>query len=144
MRRLVVCTNGVAFPRGRDALRRYLDALGAPTLIKLSVNHHLLERDRGLIGLAVMLRELAVELVVNVRRRRGADGDDAWVMDAVREAGLADLTNDFFLQRYGLARDEAGWDPPFSVRGGYVMVNPDGERFDADLEGRADAMVRLP
>src|SRR5688500_17811521 len=51
MRRLVICTNGVAFPRAPDALCRYLDALGLPTLIKLSINHHLLEHDRGLVAL---------------------------------------------------------------------------------------------
>lgn len=148
VRTLVLCTNGVAIPRGASALRRWLDALGAPVLIKLSVNHHLLERDDGLLPLAQALRASAapgaLELVLNVRRRRGAPGDDLWVMDAVRAAGLADLANDFFLQRYGLARDRLDWEPPFSVRGGYVMVNPDGRRFEADLEARADAMERLP
>jgi hypothetical protein len=145
MRRLVVCTNGVSIPRESEPLARWLERLGAPALIKLSINHHLLERDAGLLELAKRLRERAgLELVLNVRRRRGAPGDDAWVMDAVRAAGLESVTNDFFLQRYGLARDEAGWERPFSVRGGYVMVNPDGARFEADLEARADAMERLP
>src|SRR5688572_24123582 len=48
-RRLVVCTNGVVLPRRPGPLRRWLERLGEPLTLKVSVNHHLLERDRGLL-----------------------------------------------------------------------------------------------
>src|SRR3954470_7144757 len=42
---LVLCTNGVVIPRSPDKLKHYADRLGTPLTIKLSINHHLLERD---------------------------------------------------------------------------------------------------
>jgi hypothetical protein len=141
--RLVLCTNGVLIPRSLPRLDEWLAALGRPLLLKLSVNHHLLAKDRGLLDLAGRLAERC-DLVLNVRRRRGAPGDDAWVMEQVRAAGLAHLANDFFLQRYGLASGREEWDEPFSVRDGYIMVNPDGSRFAANLVARSEAMGALP
>src|SRR5262249_52824491 len=54
---LVVCTNGVVLPRDERRLRGWVERLGAPLTVKLSVNHHLLERDQGLIALAQGLRD---------------------------------------------------------------------------------------
>src|SRR5262245_39166974 len=119
--RLVLCTNGVVLPRSTLRLKEWIERLGAPLTLKLSINHHLLDEDPGLIALAVSLRKLFRELagdrllVLNVRLRRGYEHDDRRVHDAVEQAGLLPHANVFFLQRYGFASGEAGWDPPVPV-----------------------------
>ena len=87
--KLILCTNGVAIPRERGKLQAWLSRLGAPLLIKLSINHHLLERDEGLLALAARTHEVVTELggerqvVYNVRLRRGCEDDDRAVRKAV-------------------------------------------------------------
>lgn len=151
--RLVLCTNGVRVPRDRARLGAWIRRLGAPLTLKLSVNHHLLERDPGLLALAGLLRETFENLfedsggdrllVLNVRRRRGAPGDDEAVERAVAAAGLAAHANVFFLQRYGFASDREDWEAPFVVGLDFRMVNPDGAVFGPDLVARSEAMRRL-
>jgi MoaA/NifB/PqqE/SkfB family radical SAM enzyme len=145
--RVVVCTNGVALPW--SAIDAWVARLGAPLTIKLSVNHHLLEADARLIDKAAVLARACdaagAALVLNVRRRRDpAVGDDAWVVDLVERAGLLPRANVFFLQRYGLARDDARLEPPFLVGEGFTLANPDGRTFGTDLIARSDAMEALP
>lgn len=141
---LVLCTNGTVMPRDRARLTDYVARLGSPLTIKLSVNHHLLDHDAGLIGLAVLLRELVPNLVVNVRLRRGVENDDARVVRAVEAAGLMPVSNVFFLQRYGFASEEMEWDPPAPVWHEFTLLNPDGRRFGPDLIARSEAMRVLP
>jgi len=57
---VIVCTNGVVLPRTIDALRGWTLRLGTPLTLKLSFNHHLLDHDRGLVALAVALRDVFV------------------------------------------------------------------------------------
>lgn len=154
--RVVVCTNGVALPwsGGSGALEGWLGRLGAPLTLKLSVNHHLLEADPAHLDKAARLaaavdaraaRGEDVQLMCNVRRRRDvAAGDDAWVVDAVRAAGLLERSNVFFLQRYGLARDDERLDPPFLVGTDFTLANPDGRTYGTDLLARSAAMEALP
>jgi organic radical activating enzyme len=152
--RVVVVTNGVVLPREREQLREWLLELGSPLTIKLSVNHHLLARDHGLLQLATemheVMRELCGELgedrelVLNVRLRPDAPGRDAWVTDAVRDAGLIDLANVFFLQAYGFASGRYGWDLPFLVGDNFTLVTPDGRTHGPDLIARSEAMRVLP
>lgn len=148
--RLVVCTNGVRLPRRSERLRSWLLTLGAPLTLKLSINHHLLDCDRGLIPLATLARDLFVELggdrllVLNVRLRRGVKSNDEPVRDAVVRAGLAPHANIFFLQSYGFAAGETAWEPPFLAGTGFTLVNPDGRTLDTDLVARSEAMRRLP
>jgi hypothetical protein len=147
--RLVIVSNGVVLPRARPRLRAWLAKLGAPLTIKLSINHHLLARDRALLELAAALRdELAGldedrELVLNVRLRPDAPGEDAWVREAVAEAGLLELANVFHLQAYGFAAQRE-WERPFVVGTNFTLVNPDGRRFGPDLVARSEAMRVLP
>jgi MoaA/NifB/PqqE/SkfB family radical SAM enzyme len=146
---LVLCTNGVVLPRRRDKLRAWLDRLGTPLTVKLSINHHLLDGDPGLIDLALAIRDLFAEsggrlLVLNVRLRRGYEDDDRRVRAAVESAGLLEHANVFFLQRYGFAAAEAGWDPPAPVWDRFTLVNPDGTAYGPDLIARSEGMRRLP
>jgi MoaA/NifB/PqqE/SkfB family radical SAM enzyme len=141
--RVVLCTNGAVIPRQPERLRAWLARLGEPLTLKLSVNHHLLEHDRGLVDLAVALRDAIAEaggerlLVVNVRLRPGRD---ASVAHAVEAAGLLPHANVFELQRYGFARDELDWEPPFLVGHDFRFVNPDGAVLGPDLIARSEAM----
>ena len=148
--RLILVTNGVVLPRTRDELREYVERLGVPLTIKLSINHHLLAQDPGLLALAELLREIVgglggqAELVLNVRLREDAAGQDTHVLAAVENAGLLELANVFFLQRYGFAADRVGWETPFLVGTNFTLLNPDGSRHGSDLIGRSEAMRVLP
>jgi MoaA/NifB/PqqE/SkfB family radical SAM enzyme len=148
--RLVLCTNGVVLPRRPERLSAWVEALGAPLTIKISVNHHLLDRDPGLLTLCRTLRDTLQALggdralVVNVRLRRGYEEDDRRVREAVEAAELLPLSNVFFLQRYGFAATEDGWDPPRPVWDRFVLVNPDGNTYGSDLVARSEAMRVLP
>jgi hypothetical protein len=144
--RVVIVTNGVVLPRARELLRAWLLELGTPLTIKLSINHHLLARDRGLLTLAADIRDLMRdlgELVLNVRLRPDAPGQDGWVTDAVREAGLLELANVFHLQAYGFASARA-WEPPFLVGSNFTLVTPDGRTHGPDLIARSEAMRVMP
>jgi len=147
--RVVVVTNGVLVPRDAVALRSWLEQLGAPLTLKLSINHHLLARDAGLLDLAGALRDAIAALggdralVLNVRLRKGRADDDRSVVDAVAAAGLTGFANIFFLQRYGFGDRYPDWDEPFIVGENFSLINPDGTLFAGDLVGRSDAMRRL-
>jgi len=146
---LVLCTNGVVLPRQKERLAGYIARLGKPLTLKLSINHYLLDHDKGLIELAVGLRDLFAEdqgltLVVNVRLRRGVDDDDRRVVERVEAAGLMPVSNVFYLQRYGFASGESDWEPPAPVWHEFSLVNPDGQIFGPDLIARSEAMRVLP
>jgi MoaA/NifB/PqqE/SkfB family radical SAM enzyme len=147
---LVLCTNGVVLPRSKPRLREWILRLGCPLTIKLSLNHHLLDHDGGLLHLAVSLRDLCHELdgerqfVVNVRLRRGVDDDDRVVRERIERAGLLPVSNIFFLQRYGFASDESDWEEPAPVWNDFTLVNPDGQKFATNLIARSEAMRLLP
>ncbi len=151
---LVLCTNGVMLPRQPERLSGWLARLGAPLTVKLSVNHHLLEEDPGLLALAQACRDALADLggdrrlILNVRLRRGDDQgygpDDHNVEAAVDAAGLLPLANVFYLQRYGFASDETTWEEPFLAGTRFSMVNPDGTTFGPDLIARSEAMRSLP
>ncbi len=147
--RVVIVTNGVVLPRARAQLRAWLLELGEPLTIKLSINHHLLARDSGLLALASDMRGLfgelggERELVLNVRLRSDAPGRDEWVSEAVRDAGLIDLANVFWLQAYGFAAERA-WEPPFVVASNFTLVDPSGTTHGPDLIARSEAMRVLP
>lgn len=148
--RLVLCTNGVVLPRRRERLAAYVARLGAPLTVKLSINHYLVEHDKGLIDLARMVRDVFVDaggdrsLVVNVRLRRGVEDDDRRVVELVEAAGLMPVSNVFYLQRYGFASEETNWEPPAPVWHEFSLINPDGRIFGPDLIARSEAMRVLP
>jgi hypothetical protein len=147
---LVLCTNGVVLPRRKEKLADYVSRLGRPLTLKLSINHYLLDRDKGIISLAQELQEMFTSsggertLVVNVRLRRGFDDDDRRVVDMVEAAQLMPVANVFYLQRYGFAAGEAEWEPPAPVWHEFSLVNPDGQLFGPDLIARSEAMRVLP
>lgn len=148
-RRYVLCTNGVRLPRRPAALARWLERWPRPLTVKVSVNHHLIERDpTHLAGIRALADATAatpgVDLVINLRRRPAAEDADAWVRAAVADAGLLPFTNDFWLQRYGKAAGDASLEPPYLAGTDFALINPDGADWGTDLIGRSEAMGRLP
>lgn len=147
--RLVLCSNGVAIPHDSARLRGWLLGFGERFTLKLSINHHLLERDHRLIDLACTVRGVLEELgdgrllVLNVRLRKGVADDDRAIRERIEAAGLAACANIFFLQRYGLAEGEEGWEPPYLAGHNFTLVNPDGRAFGTDLLARSAAMRGL-
>lgn len=81
--------------------------------------------------------------ILNVRRRKQIKNNDQWIVDLVKDAGLEEYANIFFLQRYGLASNEITWDRPFLVANNFSCINPDGKLFGPDLVARSEAMKRL-
>ncbi len=147
--RLVIATNGVRIPRDARRLGPWVERLGSPLVLKLSINHHLLDEDDGLLDLACQLRDRFAnrredQLVLNVRLRRCPPDDDAWVETLVREAGLLPVSNVFYLQRYGFAEDQETWERPTLMGHNFRLVNPDGTVLGPDLVARSEAMRQLP
>ncbi len=151
-RRVVLCTNGVRIPKNPEALRAWILSFGAPFTLKVSLNHYLYARDTNHIARARLLADVvqslqqeehAVELVFNLRRRRQND-EDQWLQHEVKKAGLMPWTNDFFLQRYGLAGDDTSLEPPYLVGEDFTLINPDGTTWGTDLLARSEAMGKLP
>ncbi len=146
---VILCTNGVLLPRSADTLRMFVERLGAPLTIKMSINHYLLDRDPGLINLARQLLDLLSDmggerlLVLNVRLRRGYEEDDKRVRQLVEDAGLLPHANVFYLQRYGFASNEMGWEMPAPIWDKFSLVNPDGSVYGPDLIARSEGMRRL-
>lgn len=148
---LILVTNGVRLPREAEKLKAYVERLGEPLKLKMSINHYLLDRDKGLIELARLLKQTfeelggAREVIFNVRLRKGAEyGDDDWVLNLVKSANIEGRSNIFYLQKYGLGSDQEEWEEPFAV-GGYsdfVLLNPDGKGYDNLIE-RSENMGKL-
>ena len=64
-------------------------------------------------------------------------------ISAVERAGLVPNANIFFLQRYGFASEEDGWELPAPVWDNFRLVNPDGRIFGPDLLARSEGMRQL-
>lgn len=147
--RVVVCTNGVRLPPTAERLHSYI----APWLkgrlsIKLSVNHHLAETDRHWLQRAVSLVGLAEEcagldVVINLRRRPYGKRDEN-LRQALEDNGLLRHTNDFWLQRYGLASGDERLALPHLAGENFELINPDGSLYATDLIARSEAMRVLP
>lgn len=147
--RIIICTNGTKIPRDKEKLRTWLARLGKPLTIKVSVNHYLIDNDPGLIDLCKLLvEEFPLEdkeniLVLNVRLRKGIENDDLAVRQIIEKANLLAWSNMFFLQRYGLAKNQQSWGEPFAVADNFRLINPDGRDFGIDLFARSEAMEKL-
>jgi hypothetical protein len=150
LQRLVLCTNGAILPRTPQSLRPWLERLGEPCTLKLSMNYYLWSMDPGLLDLGRMIRDIFRDLggdrqlVLNVRLRPSAPEEEKLVTQLVQDSGLSQLANVFYLQRYGLASSELDWQPPHLVGFNFRLVNPDGQVVGTDLVARSEAMKILP
>jgi len=157
--RIIISTNGTLFPfhlagekidenASRVAMQSFFAGLHARLLLKVSLNHHLLEHDPLLFEKAsFLLRCMAgtgIDVVFNLRKRDDPRvGHDEALERAMDEHGLRGATNSFFLQRYGRNSNDEAAEPPFLVGTNWCAVNPDGSAWGIDLIGRSAAMRRL-
>lgn len=148
--RLVVSTSGAGLPTNPSLLRPWLERLGGRLTIKVSCNHHLIERDAGHLRRLVALRDAIRAMggnrlfVVNGRVRADVPGEEAALRRLLDRAGLSQDANVFPLQRYGFAAQETRWPLPAPPTSDFTLVNPDGRSFGADLLARSEAMRLLP
>jgi MoaA/NifB/PqqE/SkfB family radical SAM enzyme len=149
-RKIIVVSNGVKLPRTRGALKQWVLGFGATFTLKLSINHYLLDRDRGLMGLASLAKEVFAdlggerELVLNVRLRKDNPDDKARILAELERLDLLGVSNVFNLQKYGFASDHDDWDAPYIVQENFLLLNPDGRSYGTDMVARSEAMRDLP
>lgn len=137
------------------SLCRYFLSYPSPFLLKMSINHHLIERDPLHLKKAELVRDAferikrqgEYSILFNVRRRKRplAEDDDRWLVEEIRRRGLEKYSNIFFYQRYGKAKDREELELPFIVPDPipFFLINPDGSIHGTDLIERAEAMGKL-
>ncbi|HME50834.1 MAG TPA: radical SAM protein [Candidatus Lokiarchaeia archaeon] len=157
--RIIISTNGSLFPFvisndiiDRDSslvtLSRFFSRLPKHVLLKVSLNHHLLEKDPLLFQKAALLhafgRSNSIDVVFNLRKRNDPRHDfDASLECLVDAYDLRAATNSFFLQRYGRNSSDVNAELPFVVGCNWCAINPDGTSYGIDLIARSEAMRRL-
>ena len=147
--RIILCTNGTRLPRNKPELQSWLEKLGPKFSIKVSINHHLIERDPNIFRLARMLcdefplTETDKTLVLNVRLRKEKIFDETFIRNSIEKFELAPWSNIFYLQKYGLASDQQTWSEPFVVGDNFNLINPDAASYGTNLISRSEAMRRL-
>lgn len=163
-----LCTNGVLLPykyidsgeldqkETVKSLAEYFLSFGEPLQLKMSINSHLIERDKRHLEKAELVRDAFEELkkvgeyslIFNIRRNKKplSQDDDAWLVEELQRRGLDKLSNIFFYQRYGKASSMEELDLPFIVSNPveFYLINPDGSNHGTDLIERAEAMGKLP
>lgn len=149
---ITVGTNGVLLPMDEEVLKDRIGAWGTPLVIKPSINEHLLRTDSLHIEKMKRIRNAVdslagVEVLFNIRRRKRplSVDDDQWVVDLVEGAGLMDVSNLFFYQRYGKAECREELDLPFVIEHpvDFYLIDPQGRNWGMDLVGRSNAMQEM-
>jgi hypothetical protein len=84
-----------------------------------------------------------LDVVINLRRRPYGKRDEN-LRQALEDNGLLRHTNDFWLQRYGLASGDERLALPHLAGENFELINPDGSLYATDLIARSEAMRVLP
>jgi len=147
--KIVIVTNGTVIPRGKKKLRKWLSSLGNKTTIKLSINHYLLTYDNKLFDLACDIKEMYLRgeiegFVINVRLRKEEDEENEEIISEIKKRNLNDITNTFWLQKYGYGSSQENWEEPFIVSDQFSLINPDGSTSGINLIRRSNVMRDLP
>ncbi len=164
--KVTIGTNAVLLPydysNGRlekeksiERIKNYFLKFGTPFVLKPSINHHLIEKDKLHLDKAEIIRDSFEQLkkvgdyslTFNVRRRKKpyAEDDDQWLVDEINKRGLSELSNIFFIQRYGLAKDREELELPFIIPNpvDFYLISPDGKNWGKDLIARSEGMKDL-
>lgn len=175
--RLILGTNGVLLPYQYNndgqlnkqetikAIVDYFSKFKPQFMLKPSINHHFIAKDKLLLDKSETIRDAFNELsntgkyevVFNVRRRKkainGADknkmtvceDDDQWLVDELKKRDLDIKSNIFFYQRYGFASGNIELEPPFIIANpvDFYLVSPDGKIWGTDLVARSEGMKNL-
>lgn len=155
--RIVLTTNGTSFTKtiengGIEYLREYFEKYSQKEfLIKPSINEYLIKKDPKIWKtyeiLVDSIKDIKnVQVVFNVRRRKNKKtDDDEWLVDELRKRDFLKISNVFFYQRYGLAKDMNEYDEPFIICNpvDFHLMTPDGKDFGMDMIARSEYMKNL-
>ena len=149
--KIILTTNATTLPWKKGELFDWLSLFKKPFVIKPSVNHHLIERDKNLFlkceNMKFMMKYLENgQLILNVRLRRDVEtNDDKWITDELKERNLLDCSNVFYIQRYGFAADDEKYELPFVIENplDFYLYSPDCKNFGQDLIARSEHMKKL-
>ncbi len=147
--KIIIVTNGTTIPRKTSKLKEWLLLLGNKAVLKLSINHYLLDYDCKLLDLACAIKDVSscigsVDLVLNVRLRKDEQEESEAIINEIKKRNLSDVSNIFWLQKYGKASDRETWEEPFIVSDHFSLINPDGSDSGTNLIRRSDTMRSLP
>lgn len=141
LKKIIILTNGILI---REHLARLVDFnkyYKIPVLIKMSINYWLYNIDNSLLDKALdyhLATEFidGVDITLNVRLRK----QDEWLRDMIKEKKLTEISNIFYLQRYGKYENESEYDLPIIVQNidDWFIYSCDGKCFNKDLIARSN------
>lgn len=142
-KKIVVNTNGLILRGFMPRLIALSREHQLPIVIKRSINYHLLTRDPHIFErsdhlMSLVQEEKFISVMFNVRIRHGEE-DQQLIVEPLKEHGLFEASNVFFLQRYGKFEDEEEYDEPFIRQNidDWWLYASDGTCFDKDLVARS-------
>lgn len=164
-RKITLGTNGVLLPfiyrdtkldilESINSLFLYFKDITIPFTLKPSINYHLIKNDKDHIEKMTILKETFEKLskigdyslTFNVRRRKDKKTEDEkWIIDLLDKKRLTKLSNIFYYQRYGKAKDNEEFEVPFIIKNpvDFYLISPDGKNWGTDLIARSDHMRGL-
>ena len=141
LKKVIILTNGILL---KEHLNRFVELnkyYKIPILIKMSINYWLYNMDKESLDKALDYH-LATEFIdgvdirLNVRLRK----QDEWLKNLIKEKNLNDISNIFYLQRYGKYENESEYDLPIIVQNidDWFIYACDGKCFNKDLIARSN------
>ncbi|MBM3199530.1 radical SAM protein [Candidatus Woesearchaeota archaeon] len=133
-------------------IKDYFLKFKTPFTLKPSINYYLIKSDCIHLDKAESIRDAFSQLktygdyslVFNVRRRKKplSDDDDEWLVKELDRRGLKEISNLFFYQRYGYAKDREELELPFIIPDPveFYLIGPDGKNWGTDLIARSEGM----
>lgn len=141
LKKVIILTNGILLD---EHLGRFVDFnkhYKIPVLIKMSINYWLYNIDKESLDKALdyhLSTEFidGVDVRLNVRLRK----QDEWLRDLIKEKNLDDVSNIFYLQRYGKYENESEYDLPIIIQNidDWFIYSCDGKCFNKDLIARSN------
>ena len=140
-KKIIILSNGILLD---NHLPRFVDFNKyhkVPIQIKMSINYWLLNMNNNLIEDAINYHLSTkyidgVDMFYNVRMRHS----DEYLKDLINNSVLKDVSNIFYLQRYGKYKDEEEYDLPFIVQNidDWFLYSTDGTCFNKDIIARSN------
>lgn len=139
--KIILLTNGIELDKHMHRILNIVNWYKINVEIKVSVNYWLLDKDENsleklnkLIFATKYIENLDIKL--NVRKRK----EDDWIDQELKDFGLYDYSNIFYLQSYGKLSKSDKYDKPIIVQNiaNWEVYASDGENFGQDLIARSE------
>ncbi|MDP2908699.1 MAG: hypothetical protein Q8N77_02740 [Nanoarchaeota archaeon] len=147
--------SGLDYDKSVENIKNYFSKFKPSFVIKPSINFYLIEKDKlhldkcgAIWGAFKDLKSIGdYSLVFNVRIRKKplSEDDDQWLVDELERIKLKEISNIFFYQRYGYAKDREELEEPFIIPNpvDFYLISPDGKNWGKDLIARSEGMKDL-